>query len=257
MLARRPILAYLLISYGLTWVLALPLVLDNRGVTQFGVPHWWEGIAAFGPFVAAWWLGAGHRPAVFWQQFRRWPAGFWGWVTCLTPVAFLVVAAVAVTATRGAPDPAVFARGELGSAAGWLDLIIVAAILQSVGEEPGWRGFLLPKLRERFAPFAATLVLFPLWLFWHLPFFLGRPEFGLGQFAGFSLGILSAAFWMTWLWERTHSSLVAIVWHALLNITRGIALGFSVPMFLSYGMAVTVGAVAIAVLLWRAGRRTA
>jgi len=32
---------------------------------------------------------------------------------------------------------------------------------------PGSHGWFLPKLRQRLGPFAATLVLFPVWLFWH------------------------------------------------------------------------------------------
>jgi hypothetical protein len=58
--------------------------------------------------------------------------------------------------------------------------------------------------------------------------------------------------------ERTHSILAAVVWHAVLNITRGIALGFSTGMFLAYGMVVAGGA-AVIVIWWlmRASRSAA
>ncbi len=106
-----------------------------------------------------------------------------------------------------------------------LDLLLVGSLLQALGEEPGWRGYLQPKLLDRFRPLPATLVLFPVWWLWHLPSFLGRPDFGLPQFLGFGLGILSAAIWLTFLWQRTRSILMAVLWHATLNLTRGIALG--------------------------------
>lgn len=40
-----------------------------------------------------------------------------------------------------------------------------------VNEEPGWRGFALPRLQERYGPIGATLILAPLWAGWHTPLF--------------------------------------------------------------------------------------
>jgi hypothetical protein len=87
-----------------------------------------------------------------------------------------------------------------------------------------------------------------------MPFFLSRPEFGIGQFAGFALGILSAGFFLTLIVELTGSVLLAVLFHALLNTTRGIALAVSTPAFLSYGLAVTAGAIVVAVYLFRRDR---
>jgi membrane protease YdiL (CAAX protease family) len=185
----------------------------------------------------------------------RWPATRAGrWLTFASPFGFHAVALLAVAAAPGELDWTRLANGPLATPAGLIELLVVGALLQSLGEEPGWRGWFLPKLRERLGPFAATLVLFPVWLFWHLPMFLARPEFGLPQFGGFALGILSAAVWMTAIYELTKSTLAAIAWHLLINATRGVALAISTPAFLSYGMAVTLGAVAIAVVAWRRSR---
>ena len=38
-------------------------------------------------------------------------------------------------------------------------------------EEPGWRGFALPRLQERHGPFAGSLFLGLLWGAWHLPLY--------------------------------------------------------------------------------------
>lgn len=38
-------------------------------------------------------------------------------------------------------------------------------------EEPGWRGFALPRLEARFGPIRASLFLARLWAGWHLPLF--------------------------------------------------------------------------------------
>lgn len=261
---RWPLLSYIALAYAWTWVTVLPLVLQKRGVVDLGLPDAWEAVGAFGPFIAAWvLLRRTEGPdgiAGFWRSLTDWSlreAGRGAWaLTLLSPIAFLVLAAVLVTIQTGSPPSLeALGSGRLGTLHAVLDLVLVGAILQALGEEPGWRGYLLPKMLGRFRRLPATLLLFPVWWLWHLPFFLGRPEFGLPQFLGFGLGILSASIWLTFLWERTRSILVAVVWHAVLNITRGIALGFSTGMFLAYGMVVAVGALAI--VAWWLARRNA
>ena len=257
---NRPLLTYVGLAYLWTWVTILPLLLQKRGVVELGLPDAWEVVGAFGPFLAAcfviWRTEGTGGLAAFWRGFSNWRRGGLVWaLALLSPVAFLALAAVVVTLQTGSsPSLQELAAGRLGGAGAVVDLVLVAAILQGLGEEPGWRGYLLPKLLGRLRTLPATLLLFPVWWLWHLPFFLGRPEFGLPQFLGFGLGILSASIWLTFLWERTRSILVAVAWHAVLNITRGVALGVSTGMFLAYGMVVTVGALGI-VVWWLVRRR--
>jgi len=87
------------------------------------------------------------------------------------------------------------------------------------GEELGWRGFLLPKLLERHAPFRATLVLIPIWAAWHWPLWLlpGLPHKSW-PFACFFLLIVPLSFLFTWLYLNTRGSvLIAILFHAAIN----------------------------------------
>jgi membrane protease YdiL (CAAX protease family) len=260
-MTSKPVLSFLLISYGWTWLVGLPLLAQRRGWVALGLPEAWEGLAAFGPLIAAVLVtSAGGASGVKWllDGLRHWRVGG-GWLAfcCLSPLLLLVAAVLIVRAGTGEwPDFTRLAAGELGTVAGILDLVIIAALVQGLGEEPGWRGWLLPRFRRRWKPLAATLALFPLWLFWHLLAFLGRPEFGPAQFAAFSVGILSAAIWLTLIWEGTGSILMAVIWHAAINITRGIALATSTALFLTMSTMVLVGAVAI-VLWWQARSRVA
>jgi membrane protease YdiL (CAAX protease family) len=258
---KYPLLSLIGLAWAWTWITQLPLLLQKRGFAEFGLPDASEAVGAFGPFVAAVLVMRAADPArraEFWSSFRRWPARpGWQALVLLSPVWFLVAAAALVTVRSGAlPSIEAFANGRLGTLAAVGELLMFGALLQSLGEEPGWRGVLLPGLLERFRRLPASLLLFPVWWLWHLPFFLMRPDFGLPQFLGFGLGILSASIWMTFLWEGTRSILVAVVWHVLLNITRQVSLGFSTAMFLSYGLVVTVGAVAIVGYWGFSARRT-
>jgi membrane protease YdiL (CAAX protease family) len=71
-------------------------------------------------------------------------------------------------------------------------------------EEPGWRGFALPRLQERFSPVKATLVLGLIWGVWHIPLY--GP-------IGFVVPMV-LAFFYTWVYNRTGSTLMAILLHA-------------------------------------------
>ncbi|MBL8225641.1 MAG: CPBP family intramembrane metalloprotease [Chromatiales bacterium] len=253
------ILKFGLMAYAWTWVTTLPLLLSNRGIVDWQVPGEWEGLGALGPLVAALVMLGAEGPEArrrFWQSLTRWRglprAGVW--LALVTPFVFLAVALAVQMARGGLPGWAELSTGRLGTLRSVVDLFIIGSLVQGLGEETGWRGYLQPRLRTRLAPFAFTFALFPIWLFWHMPFFLGRPEFGIAQFAGFSLGILSAGFFLTLIVELTGSVLLAVLFHALLNATRNVALAVSTPAFLAYGLAVTVGAVALAVYLFRRGR---
>lgn len=247
----RPLLSFYVLAYAITWAVVLPLMLSRRGIVDWELPHELEFIGAFGPFIAAMLVAracfgrVGPARILTSLTNLRAPA-FWWAFALFSPFVLLLAGYVALWAIGGAM-PATDGNGiaELLTIAGLVDLIVISGILQAWGEEPGWRGFAIPLLRSRFGSLAATLCLFPVWLFWHLPFFLSRPEFGWPQFIGFSVGILSAAVWLTLIYDATGNLLLAVVWHAVVNIARGIALAVSVPLFLSMGNGVLLGAVII------------
>ena len=208
-------------------------------------------LAAFGPVAAAllvaWSLNGRNGAAAIFKSLLHWRVnGFWLLFCVFTPGLLLLAAIIFVLLSSGKmPDFESERALAFSTLAGFVDLFIVTGLLQGLGEEPGWRGFALARLRERFGPLAATLCLFPAWLLWHLPMFLTRPEFGLMQWTGFSLGILSAAVWLTLIWDATQSLLMVVIWHAFVNVHRSMALAVSTPLFLAMGNVVLLGAVAI------------
>jgi len=257
---RNPLLSFFVLACGLSWLVAVPLMLSRRGVLGIEMSDAWEILAAFGPFAAAMLVarsvnGDAGMTAIL-KSLSRWRVGgFWFLFSVFTPGLLLLVAIIVVLLLSGKmPDFESERAMAFSTLAGFIDLFIVTGLVQGLGEEPGWRGFALPRLRERFGPLAATLCLFPAWLIWHVPMFLTRPEFGLVQWMGFSLGILSAAVWLTLIWDATHSLLMVVVWHSFINVHRSMALAVSTPLFLAMGNVVLLGAVAI-VIYWLFKRR--
>jgi membrane protease YdiL (CAAX protease family) len=250
---RNPLLSFFVLACGLSWLVAVPLMLSRRGIVEIEISEAWEMLAAFGPFAAALLVarslnGKAGTAAIFRSLLHWRVGGFWFLFCVLTPSLLLLVAIVFVLLSSGTmPDFDTEPALALATMAGLFDLVIVTGLVQGLGEEPGWRGFAIARLRERFGPLAATLCLFPVWLLWHLPMFLSRPEFGIVQGIGFSLGILSAAVWLTLIWDATGSLLMAVLWHTLINIHRSLVLAVSTPLFLALGNIVLLGAVVIIV----------
>jgi membrane protease YdiL (CAAX protease family) len=100
----------------------------------------------------------------------------------------------------------------------WSDLFdkfVFMLLFVGLGEEPAWRGFLLPLLQRRWAPLAATLLLAAIWAVWHLP--LMGTEFAWSVVPCFLLSLVGAAFVLSWLYNASGSVLPCMAMHAVLN----------------------------------------
>ena len=87
----------ILLAYALTWSIAVPMMLSSRGYISMHLPEWLEGLAAFGPFVAALIVAKaigpeGQLPTV-WRSLSRWNVGgIWILFSILSPVVLLLLA---------------------------------------------------------------------------------------------------------------------------------------------------------------------
>lgn len=93
-----------------------------------------------------------------------------------------------------------------------------------LAEDIGWRGYALPKLREKMDAFSASLVIGAIWVIWHLPFFW-IPE-GKGAVGGIPLlwfALLTTAWSVlfAWAYVNTESILMPVLFHAAVNTTLG------------------------------------
>ena len=81
-----------------------------------------------------------------------------------------------------------------------------------LGEEPGWRGFALPRLQADRSPMHATLILAVLVTGWHVPLAF-VPAFDLGPID--IANTFAVTIWYAWLFNRTGGSvLLTLVAHS-------------------------------------------
>lgn len=249
---RYPLLTYFLLAYLFTWSIEVPMMLGARGVIEFHLPLAFEALAGFGPFLAAVIVLALTRGTAgiqeLFKSLAKWNVPLRWWFFAVGAPFLVLLIALAVTGETAKLFSGDICR-SLVSEGAMLELVLLGGLLRGFGEEPGWRGFALPFLRNRRGPLAATLLLFPVWLVWHLPAFLIRPEFQLAAWLGFSAGIFAAAVWCTLLYDATRSVLMIVLWHAFINICRGFAQAASQSAFLAFGQIVLLVGIAI-VIYW-------
>lgn len=106
--------------------------------------------------------------------------------------------------------------------------LLVAMVAGGGIEEPGWRGVAQPEAERRLGRPLAALLVGLIWACWHLPLFY-IP--GVGQYRSnfpvFALGIIGNALILAWLYGRTKSVLLCVLFHASWNAI--VALGWTVP----------------------------
>jgi uncharacterized protein len=91
-------------------------------------------------------------------------------------------------------------------------LRLVVPVFSPIGEEPGWRGFALPRLLADRSPFGATLILAPIVALWHVPLIFIASE-DLAPI--FLLTTVAVTFFYTWLFVHSGGSvLITIIAHA-------------------------------------------
>ncbi len=120
-----------------------------------------------------------------------------------------------LTRALGMPVP----RIGVHSSRAILQAFLYTLFFTGLSEEPGWRGFALPRLQIRFSPLKASLVLGVSWAVWHAPARFGGIEDKplADTLIEFALIILLAILF-TWLYNRAGRSILAtMLLHTSMN----------------------------------------
>jgi membrane protease YdiL (CAAX protease family) len=223
---RQPFFTFAIAAYGFSWTCwLLSFWLSNRVIatTLFY-------LAGFGPWIVAMvMLKAQGRSLCGWlRSLFKWRLHP-GWYLFALGFPVLLVAIVSLIYWRlGNTLDFTVLPSRLGA---YVPTLLLIAIVGGGNEEPGWRGFGLPTLQQRYSPFMATGILGIVWAFWHVPLLATNPDVASGVastqdimlIAGVTLlSIATHAFWYTWLMNRTGSALLCILLHASYNAANGL-----------------------------------
>jgi membrane protease YdiL (CAAX protease family) len=269
-LARHPLVFFFVIAYAGAWLLELPVVLSRTGtgLLPYTLPPviviLMIAAATFtGPTLSAFVMARvteGRegpkrllRRYVLWRVKLRW----YLFVLLVIP-ASEVLGAIVLPGVLASYHPV-----TLGMVLGYPLAFVATFVLGGpLGEEPGWRGFALPRLQVAYGPLPGSLVLGVLWACWHLPLFwsgVWTPP-TLANMVMFLVMTILLTVVMTWVFNNAGGSLLmTMLMHASFNTfaNKIVAPLFPAPLLDEYGLLpvlVGFGGVAVIVVVATRGR---
>ena len=243
LIKKHPLRMFFILAFACTWLILSPGVAATLGLLSFNV----DGtvltiLSGIGPLLAAcivtFAVDGRQEVRLIFRSMFNWHVrpSWWAAALFLPVVLFAIAAALGSAANGTAPNPGagIYLNG------GNVILVALLLLFGSFGEEPGWRGFALPRLQQRYSPLKATLILTFFWWLWHLPTYWTLPlamnavqqygfvtAFGIQFVVLFILSILCA-----WVYNGSGGVvLMAVLVHAGWNFWSG-AFGQEAALFL-------------------------
>jgi uncharacterized protein len=180
------------ISYEPGFVPAAPLL---AALIVLGVAEGWAGLRDLG------------------ARLLRWRVG-WRWYAVAVGLPLTVIAGTAWI------NVTIFdANGPALSALSWSSFAMLFALRLvnpmdgPIGEEPGWRGYAIPRMQTHRSPLTTAVILGVLVAAWHLPIFLMGGGGLIGLPTTFVITIV-----YVWLFNHTNGSVLLTV---LFHVTQG------------------------------------
>jgi membrane protease YdiL (CAAX protease family) len=226
LLQQHPLVSYFTMAYGFSWLGWLPYILslDGLGIWPVHLPLGDLAIAPgayLGPLLSGFLMvGVMEGKAGVGRLLRRmiqWRESWYWYVFALIAIPLIrTLGAVVLPGVLGT----VRAGGLEASLTTYLSFLPLTILVSGLAEEPGWRGFALPRLQERFGPLLGTLILGVLWAIWHFPLFLTgwTMEAGLLPLVEFTVTATAIAIIITWVFNNTRGSLlIAMLLHGAVD----------------------------------------
>jgi membrane protease YdiL (CAAX protease family) len=162
------------------------------------------------------------------RRFLIWRVGIPWWAFALLFAIIPSVAALYLFDLLGGP-PVDWSR--LPPLYAVVPMFLMLTIAAGMGEEFGWRGFLLPRLQTRHNALVSALIVGVVWAIWHIPLFFikGTNQYEiqsqgglLPAILGYSAFVIVSSIQFTWVFNNTKGSvLLAAVLHGASNAWGG------------------------------------
>lgn len=180
--------------------------------------------AGAGPFLAAIIVLAifegGEGLRNLFSQIGKWQLNTrWYLIALVIPLALAGVSLLFGFLSNGMKMPDLNPKLSIAS---FLPFLLYMIVFTGLWEEPGWRGFALPRLQKSFNAENASWVLGLLWGAWHLPINLylnwgAGPAVIIPLIIGLLLGTVGWTIVNTWLYNNTRSVFLMILLHGWTN----------------------------------------
>lgn len=228
-------------AYAFSWITLIPYILSVWGILPKFFSFTFYLNTFLGPTLAAFIMTSiteGKAGVLrLLRRYIQWRAGWQWYLFILLGIPALLVLGImvlpgALASFHGLP-PLFLVKYAVS-------FVLILILGGALGEEPGWRGFALPRMQPRYGPLWGTLLLGVLWACWHLPHFLTPAQGGgpgtsfatfLTNFPIFLCSVILLAIIFTWVFNHTRGSLfIAILLHASIDTSSGLVPLFPAPI---------------------------
>jgi len=217
-----PLASFVALTFAISWVMWLAVWLSGKGIALATYPLFFVG--AFGPFIAAFtltYIQDGRAGVVrLAKRLVQWRESLRSYALALFLIPALMLVAIGANMALG---------GQFGNSPWmqwYLPLILPVALITGIitggplAEEPGWRGYALPRLQEKYGSLFGGLILGAIWCAWHIPLFFipGTSQHGL-PFLFWAAYTMALSMLMVWVYNKSHGSiLIMMLFHAASNV---------------------------------------
>lgn len=213
---RNEVTVYLFLAFALSWW-PWPFTLANPESAAM-IP-WGPMFAAF--ITLGLTRGRTAMKSLLSDMFRWRVGGRWYVFAFLLPIG-ITLAVVYLNTFLGGPRPTSSLLNGLGAFLG--SFLFITVVGGPLTEEPGWRGFLLPRFQAKHHPLIASLIVGVIWWVWHLPVMVSDPT-GQRPPLPFLVSILAYSTLYTWIYNQIKASVFIItLTHGVTNTIAAILL---------------------------------
>ena len=225
LVTKYPALSLLVLA---SFLAILPMALVSTGLLPSGFAQLGAASASAAAFVLAAIEGRKRGVRELLGRVLIWKVGIGWWAFALLSTGVISLATLVLFNLLGNHDVA------LSGVVPWYDIFPMALFLTvfaGLGEEFGWRGFLIPRLQIRHGALTTSLIIGLFHTLWHLPMFFmeGQTQYDwvreigfFPAFLGFAVFVTAWAIQLTWIFNNTNGSvLLAAVVHGVGNMWIG------------------------------------
>ena len=225
---KRPLIAFFLLVFGLTWPFMIVDALGSHAILPFRLSIPWMIVMGYMPTLAAVIVtgltqGRGGIRALFGKLLIA-RVGLHWYIFAIFGYAAVCAGAIGLSNLFGEVSVP-FLSENFPRFSNPVEMILSVtmmflAISLVNGEELAWRGFVLPRLQAKYSALSSSLILGVVWALFHLPLFFtlsGSSQAG-ASFLGFLISTVSLTILFTWMYNHTcESVLLAYLLHGATN----------------------------------------
>lgn len=222
---KHPVTTFFLLACAITWSVWTPIsygyVQGTLDLTPPIITIYFLG--SFGPFLAGAIVTAltGRSLRAWFSQILRWRVPLKWWLAAFFIPIVLYGIMAGIHMLLGGKFNLSEVAPLLSLPGGFLSVFLWGG----GNEEPGWRGFALPRLQERYTPLISSLIVGVVWTLWHAP--PGIIEIGFVEWAVtlpfYMITVTGISIVTTWIYNHSGGSvLLAMIFHASVNVTQSL-----------------------------------